>query len=565
MTNNSAILFISDIHYTDNKSKSQLCKDNKNEYYQKWENFLLNLEQKEKIKFKYLVITGDIVDKAQKKEYADILDILQKLCATLKIDKKNILLLPGNHDINRAKLDNYCDENGIDAKKASSLYEIKLENFISFYKEFYQIEEFDVKRAVLNHINITEAEVVIVGVNSLVKESHLETDHIGYIDVPKLRDELEKLIQQGNKNIYVATHHSFTNTGNRELATLENAEVVKETLHLLGINTFIYGHHHTSESKLDVIGDAGETHRYIEIGSLGKVLSNDNGTSYVNRFSLAICKKDEFDLHDYAYMAENWEEVSGSKYVHKLPIAQSDIKGSTENAGELPLVTEGEQKSEIRLADKDVVICEKSDFLIEHLKKDSNYREGHFHWQKGKKTLGWINIAAFLGNTEILFDIKQCIMEMYNQNFNDVQVVLGYGMEGNIIGSSLLDCWIANNVIYHSYPSVHKGDEHIKLEKALWNEYSDFQKVLLICDIMPTFNYINEIINSNDKLKKCTDFYVLSLFCNRNLINSESTSNPEGKINISRFSLAEVNIQLCELDEKDCIVCKEKLKKIYTL
>ena len=57
VTNNSAILFISDIHYTDNKSKSQLCKDNKNEYYQKWENFLLNLEQKEKIKFKYLVIT----------------------------------------------------------------------------------------------------------------------------------------------------------------------------------------------------------------------------------------------------------------------------------------------------------------------------------------------------------------------------------------------------------------------------------------------------------------------------------------------------------------------------
>ena len=120
-------------------------------------------------------------------------------------------------------------------------------------------------------------------------------------------------------------------------------------------------------------------------------------------------------------------------------------------------------------------------------------------------------------------------------------------------------------MIYHSYPSVHKGDEHLKLEKALWNEYSDFQKVLLICDIMPTFSYLNEIIYSNDKLKKCTDFYVLSLFCNRNLLNSESISNSEGKISIFRFSLAEVNIQICELDEKDCMICKEKLKKIYTL
>ena len=44
----------------------------------------------------------------------------------------------------------------------------------------------------------------------------------------------------------------------------------------MDINTFIYGHHHTSESKKDVIGEQEDTLRYIEIGSIGKILSNKN-------------------------------------------------------------------------------------------------------------------------------------------------------------------------------------------------------------------------------------------------------------------------------------------------
>ena len=562
---NSAILFISDIHYTDDESRSQFCKDDKKSYYQKWENYLMSLEQKNNIKIKYLIITGDVVDTAKKNEYKEIANILQRLCTTLKIEKKNVLMLPGNHDINRSKLENYCDEEGIDVNKAATLFEVKLQNFIQFYKDFFQTEEFDVNKAILKTILVEEIDVVIAGLNSLVKESHLKKDHVGFVNIEKLKEELEEISKESKKNIYVATHHSFTHTGNRELATLENAEVVKETLGLLGINTFIYGHHHTSESKLDIEGDSGEVHRYIEIGSLGKVLSNDNGASYVNRFSMAICGADELDLHDYAYMSYGWEEVNGSKYMHKLPIRQTCIKATTVNSGELPLVNNSETEPENMLVDKDIILCEKSNFLIEHLKKDYNYREGHFHWKKGRKTLGWINISAFLGNIEILVGIKECIMEMHKQNFMDVQVVLGYGMEGNIIGSSLLDYWIENGMNYHSYPSVHKYDEHIKLEKALWNEYGEFQKVLLICDIMPTITYLNEIIESNEKLGVCSEFYVLSLFCNRNLLKDDSDADLKNAINIHRYSLAEVNIQICELDESECIICKEKLKKVYTL
>lgn len=563
---NSAILFISDIHYTNDESRSQFCKEDKNNYYQKWENYLISLEQRNGIKIKYLVITGDVVDTAKKVEYNEIENILNKLCTTLKIEKKNVLIIPGNHDINRAKLESFCDENDIDVNKASTLCDVKLQNFIGFYKNFFHVQNLDVNKAILNYIFVEELDVIIAGVNSLVKESHLKRDHVGFVDIQMLKEELEAILKEGKKNIYVATHHSFTHTGNRELATLENAEVVKETLGLLGINTFIYGHHHTSESKLDIVGDRGEEHRYIEIGSLGKVLSNDNGASYVNRFSVAICQTNELDLHDYAYTAYEWEEVNSSKYVHKLPINRTCIKEEVGNASDaLPIVSNSEVELEKVPVDNDVIICQKANFLIDYLKKDNNYREGHFHWKNGKKTLGWINIEAFLGNVEILSSIKECIMDMHSQSFRDVQVVLGYGMEGNIIGSSLMDYWIENNVSYHSYPSVHKCDEHIKLEKALWNEYGEFQKVLLICDIMPTTTYLDEIIESNEKLKECSDFYVLSLFYNKNLLKGDSKDTLDRRINIHKFSLAEVNIQICELDEKECMIYKEQLKKVYTL
>ena len=135
---NSAILFISDIHYTDDGSRSQFCKDDKKSYYQKWENYLMSLEQKNNIKIKYLIVTGDVVDTAKKSEYKEVANILQQLCTTLKIEKKNVLMLPGNHDINRSKLENYCDEEGIDVNKAATLFEVKLQNFIQFIRTFFK-------------------------------------------------------------------------------------------------------------------------------------------------------------------------------------------------------------------------------------------------------------------------------------------------------------------------------------------------------------------------------------------------------------------------------------------
>lgn len=156
--NRSAIVFISDIHYCDDKSKSQFQENDDNEYYQKWENCIADIEKRQDVTVKYLVISGDLVETAKRKEYRILGNILEKFCDKFHILKKNILIIPGNHDINRSLLETYCDKENIDESKASTYYNVKLENYIEFYKEFKGYDSFDANRAILDSIMIEEEE-----------------------------------------------------------------------------------------------------------------------------------------------------------------------------------------------------------------------------------------------------------------------------------------------------------------------------------------------------------------------------------------------------------------------
>lgn len=557
----SAIVFISDIHYCEDTTQSQFRENDDNEYYQKWENCIADIEKRQDVQVKYLVISGDLVETGKRKEYRKLRNILDKFCNKFQILKENILIIPGNHDINRSSLEAYCDKNDVDESKASTLYKEKLDNYIDFYKEFKGKDDFNASNAILDSIEIEEEGVLILGLNSLVKESYLT--HVGYVDVQKLNKEIKRYLSD-EKNIFVVTHHSFTDTRDRELATIENADSLKEALGIMDINTFIYGHHHTSESKKDVIGEQEDTLRYIEIGSIGKILSNNNGESYNNRFTIAICESGKFSIHDYNYTGGEWEERNNRKYLRELSIVPR-IKKLTDEGEikELPRARVDSSLENQMSSKSEIYIYEKSKFLFEYLKKDGNYKEGHFHWKNKKKTLGWINIASFLGNIDILEKIKESIIDIYEQNMSDISVAVGYGMEGNIIGSSLVDYWVENNIGYYFYPSVHKDNEHIDLEKSLWNEYNEYGSVLIICDIMPPEEYLIEIMKSNTKLEACSKIYVLSLFTNFNLLNHDE-GNALGK-EIKRYTLAEFNVPVCEKDEEECLVCKQNLSKIYLL
>lgn len=560
----AAVVFISDIHYCEEKSKSQFQENDENEYYQKWENFVASIED---IQVKYLVILGDIVDTARIKEYRIIIEYLNKFCDKFNIKKENVLVIPGNHDINRFGLANICDKGGINEEEAYKRNREKLDNYIDFYKEFKEKDDLNVDFAILDSIEIEEEDAIILGVNSLVRESHRECDHYGYVDVQKFNQELGKY-RNKKKKIIVAAHHSFTETNHKELATIKNAQSFIESLGQNDINIFICGHIHTSESKKDIVGDEENVLNFLEIGSVGKIFSHNKGESYNNRFSIAVCEPKKFVIHDYFYTAENWIEGIDQKQCREILLFSENeelLNGNVkQDLPEVEVCTENNIEEKHTYYQSKVYLYDKSEFLFEYLKKEGNYKEGHFHWSDKKKTLGWINIAAFLGNIDILEKIKECITDIFEKNMCGVQVVVGYGMEGNIIGSSLTDYWVEHDIGYYFYPSVHKDNEHIDLEKSLWNEYNEYDDILLLCDIMPPEEYLNEIIRSNSKLNACSCVNVLSLFCNSNLLKNDKGKNLDDK-EIKKYALAEFNVPVCGKDEKECLIYRQNLCKIYSL
>ena len=81
----AAIVFISDIHYSKDREKSQFQENDENEYYQKWENYVLGIEKLQDTKVKYLVISGDLAESARRKEYIVLEKILNRFCDKFSI------------------------------------------------------------------------------------------------------------------------------------------------------------------------------------------------------------------------------------------------------------------------------------------------------------------------------------------------------------------------------------------------------------------------------------------------------------------------------------------------
>ncbi len=64
----------------------------------------LETDVKNGLKPDVLVITGDITSHGKKKEYNQALEIIQEIATVVGLDNKDVILIPGNHDVDRTKV-----------------------------------------------------------------------------------------------------------------------------------------------------------------------------------------------------------------------------------------------------------------------------------------------------------------------------------------------------------------------------------------------------------------------------------------------------------------------------
>ena len=327
-------------------------------------------------------------------------------------------------------------------------------------------------------------------------------------------------------------------------------------------------------------------YQYCAIGSFSKILSGSSCDSYNNVFVTAVIdeKNLKLQLKKYIYFQEGWTLISkdnSQEIIFKQEIcSQMNKKPSSYEFMEKPEddTAKHSSKEQVNSDQDNLMIGDGGEKYLNFIAENKLYREGHYHWSNGEKMRGWINISSFLGNHIILSnlrkDFKSFHAKIIEKKYTDrIDAVIGYGMEGNIIGSSLVPFFLKNDIRYIFYPSVHKGKNYISAEKETWNQATPVENIVFIFDFIPSGEYIREIINSGkifENVKRMFIFSIFSINPEENILSTfkinrteeNGYNDVEQSISVKYYVACKLSISRCDLDMTQCPFCINNLAEV---
>ncbi|MEM9455213.1 MAG: SUMF1/EgtB/PvdO family nonheme iron enzyme [Myxococcota bacterium] len=197
-----------------------------------------------------VVITGDLAEQGKKKEFGQVARFAAKLEAHLDLGRHRILVLPGNHDINRKLCEAYFNECEGEDEEPVAPYWPKWKHYAGFFRDFYA----DVKGYEFTEeqpwtlFEIPELSLVVAGFNSTMEESHRDGDHYGHVGERQL-GWFEQVLREYEGWFRIgAVHHNVVRGAVRDDEHLHDADVMRR---LLGprLNLVLHGHRH--EARID--------------------------------------------------------------------------------------------------------------------------------------------------------------------------------------------------------------------------------------------------------------------------------------------------------------------------
>lgn len=241
-TKGKYILHLSDLHFGDNHgfknplggrqdiiAKQELC------------DVLFEDLEKQGIRSEdiaLVVISGDITWRANPHEFSNALDFLQKIKNYFGLSNKQIVIVPGNHDIEWVDDDGNIDSNA----------EL---NYYNFYHSFYNVlPEKTFMR--IGKFEIDGRIICVIGLNSCRLES-MSNAGLGYIGDEQL-NKIQKYLNE-NRDIDVilaVCHHHLLpvnyveeiSANDKKISMMLDAELVMRTLIANKVNIMVHGHQH---------------------------------------------------------------------------------------------------------------------------------------------------------------------------------------------------------------------------------------------------------------------------------------------------------------------------------
>ncbi len=123
-----------------------------------------------------VALTGDLAEWGKKKEYDDVLGFCRGLASHLGHGIERVLVVPGNHDINRDYCASYFSRCAGDGETPKEPWWPKWEPFAQFFDSLYGGKYSFTQEQPWTLYELPDLHVVVAGLNSTMRESHKEKE-----------------------------------------------------------------------------------------------------------------------------------------------------------------------------------------------------------------------------------------------------------------------------------------------------------------------------------------------------------------------------------------------------
>ena len=285
-----------------------------------------------------VVVTGDLTEWGLGSEFDQVVEFLERLVDAVGLPRSRVVLVPGNHDINRKACEQYFLGEEADEREPVRPYWPKWRHYVAAVDRFYGGQSWPGRAGRPQFtpdqpwtlFELPELRVVVAGLNSTMAESHLDADHYGWVGEAQLRWFAERLRPYRDTGWLVlgAVHHNLVRgaTGDdenlRDVADLDRilgnaADSGGGLLHLL-----LHGHTHD-----------GQAHRLpsgllvLSTGSAA-VTAPARPAEVPNQYQLVTVRPDGLTRYCRAYFADrrSWSgdiraDLAASRWWHTRRVA----------------------------------------------------------------------------------------------------------------------------------------------------------------------------------------------------------------------------------------------------
>ncbi|MEM9461712.1 MAG: pentapeptide repeat-containing protein [Myxococcota bacterium] len=211
---------------------------------------LVELRDEHELRPDVVLLTGDLAEWGMRKEFDQVEGFATKLQDLLSLERRRILVVPGNHDVNRKLCEAYFSECEGDGEEPVPPYWKKWKHYHRFFARFYDgIDDYGFSEdEPWTLFEFPALKLVVAGLNSTIKESHRDEDHYGWVGERQLRWFSERLRRNAGWLRVAAIHHNVIREAQLDDENLRDADDMRRILSP-HINMVMHGHRHEAGVK----------------------------------------------------------------------------------------------------------------------------------------------------------------------------------------------------------------------------------------------------------------------------------------------------------------------------